>query len=162
MSEDRDQAAKEAAELLPCVCDGVQFDGDKWNEWHPKTCPASRRPAVAEALRKREYALLLCQGELNLAFDVQADLKAELGIAVQTIAEWREAVDDLRAQLEGMTNQVDLYATGEAEAKRDAIETRRQLATAQEWREKYEDAQKQLVAYERRLKEYEQHDLRNS
>lgn len=33
---------------------------------------------------------------------------------------------------------------------------------AAEWREKYEDARKMLAAYERRLREHEQHDLRNS
>jgi len=40
-------------------------------------------------------------------------------------------IERLKEQLASQQDMVDLYATGEAEAKREAIELRRQLATAE-------------------------------
>ena len=44
-------------------------------------------------------------------------------------------IDTLRAQLAAQQNMVDLYAAGEAEAKREAIELRRQMAALTEDRD---------------------------
>lgn len=94
-----DQAAKDAAKLLPCVCQSVR--GPKH---HPDNtyCPAYRRPAVAERLRAQgeEIERLRAQfSEHHFTHTVKenADLRAELVAAEGKVKEARKLIESVLA-----------------------------------------------------------------
>lgn len=126
MSNDQDAAAKEAAELLPCGDNAFNRTCNVGMMEHSHLCPAFYRPAVAEALRKRDAKL---EQNFNNYHKVMAEYRADIDKSIRQKNASDNEVDDLRAQLERYKNDqtvrcelIDDLRTQLAEAEKRGME----------------------------------------
>lgn len=101
MSDDKDQAARDAEELVPC---------DGWsqctNDDHPPICHASLREAVAAALRARDEQIEVGHQISGSFFEALKPLQ----LSAINVANPGQHVTDLIAELAAMRAKVEEQA----------------------------------------------------